>query len=75
MTRCYPCLYPGRYDLDALKWMKQERLLCENHEKKTDELIKSEPKKYTLNQKTFVPPIPKAPVRNWQDREPGSDDE
>lgn len=39
MSSCYACLHPGKYDLTAIRWLKSEGKLCEDHLKKADELI------------------------------------
>jgi hypothetical protein len=65
-VRCFPCVYPGRYDLESAKWLQREGKLCPEHIKKTEALAAAPP----VIQKPFsLKPVKK----NWQDREPGED--
>ena len=78
---CWPCKYPAtdpekQYDRISYALFKSYGQLCPACEAKMNALPK-EPIKFILKAgpKQFVPPIPKEPIKNYQDREPGSDDE
>ena len=86
-NRCLPCAYPGRYDALSIRWMKQENKLCEKHALKASAVLEiknsatdtnSEKKINVRQEESKIQGFKKQDEvknpRNWQDREPGSDD-
>lgn len=70
MTDCFVCKYPNDYDAESYKWFREEKMLCEVHEK-----VKPKVTEYVLKTgpKTFIPPIPKKEEKSFYEREPGED--
>jgi len=43
LTRCFPCAYPGKYNVASIRWMKSEGKLCDDHKKKAEDLLANPP--------------------------------
>lgn len=76
MNPCYLCGKPGSWPLSTLKYVLGSGLpLCGSHKAKLELDLKDykekteEPVLKTMT-KPFIPPIPKEPIKNFQDREP-----
>lgn len=68
-VECFPCKYPAKYEADSIRWLMQEKKLCEAHIEKAKVMFAAlESQKKAPEKKLQV-------KKTWhdKDREPGQD--
>ena len=76
--RCYLCDHPGNgWEVSALKWILNNMKLCQKHTNQITEKLKDQKEEVVEpvieKPKSFLPPIPEKPFKDYTDREPGEE--